>query len=110
MGSEMCIRDRYQGDQVTKIAFGAITAAVFFVGGLLWMRKGFIAKFLAAVMYLFPPCLVLVKSIQMQHRSIGAAVAEIPADIWITIGGLLLILVMVGALSYILKRGNVDSQ
>jgi hypothetical protein len=96
-------KEIYQADEIVRLAFGTATTAVFFVGGLLWKKKRISNRILGTILYLLPPSLVLAQSIHGKPGSLKEILANVPFHTWMTIGGLLLILILVAGLSFVLK-------
>ena len=99
---DLC-KEVYAGDAILRIAFGAITVAVFLGGGLLWRTRRASNCIMGTFLYLLPPSLVLLQFSQRSQKTLPESIGEVPTNEWFAVAGLLMILMVVAFLSFSLK-------
>jgi hypothetical protein len=86
---------------IPSVVYGAISAAAFEGGGILFRRKGILVKFVGCVLWLFPPVLLVWNAARAHWSSdLTTTLLQIDPTIWWSLVLLILAIIGIGLLAY----------
>jgi uncharacterized membrane protein YccC len=99
---DLC-KDFYPNYPLVRIGFGAVTSAIFVMGGLWWRRYGLLNKIAGTFLILLSPLVILAHGVNTSiDQGLGIALSTVTTQSWIAILGLFAILLTVGLLAFTL--------
>jgi len=99
---DLC-KDFYPNYPLVRIGFGAVTSAVFVMGGLWWRRYGLLNKIAGTFLILLSPLVILAHGVSTSiDQGLGIALGAVTAQSWIAILALFAILIAIGLLAFTL--------
>ena len=101
---DMC-KDFYPQMPLVRFAFSALTGAVLVVAGLWWRRYGWLNKLAGALVMVSPLLVMFGHAINLtSSQGLSPALAQVSMQSWLAMGGLLVILVVTGALAFAMRN------
>jgi hypothetical protein len=99
---DMC-KGFYPDYPLVRIGFGAVTSAIFVMGGLWWKRYGLLNKIAGTLMILLSPLVILAHGVSTSiDQGLGIALSTVTTQSWIAILTLFAILISIGLLAFTL--------
>ena len=100
---DMC-KDFYPSLPLVRIGFGAVTSAIFVMGGLWYRRYGLLNKFAGTALLLISPLVILAQGVSGSiDQGLGAALGRVTTQSWMALGGLMILLALTGLLAFTLR-------
>ena len=99
---DMC-KDFYPDLPLVRIGFGALTSAIFVMGGLWWKRYGLLNKIAGTFLILLSPFVILAHGVSGRiDQGLTTALDNVAIQSWIALGGLIALLILIGLLAFTL--------